>query len=330
MQLKDFVGQKSAKQNLELLLAAHKKGRVLPHLLFAGAAGSGKTSLAHIVAEHIGAELVYLNGAAITSTIVFRQPIAEAIKAEGKDKTFLVVIDEAHNLPKKIQELLLSALEKPAILCTVAHKNIRLSNGCLINKGDIIKEKLPQNITFVLCTTEKSMLSDTLLTRLHTIYLSEYSLDEKVETIKNRLVLEDVKCDDIRAIETIAQSTKGMRHLQKVCDRLKDYIVAHDIQTFTVQDAEKLLDILGIDHNGCEEIDRNYLKYLSNKDTVSLSNIARFLNIQEQEVKSKVEPFLIKKDWITIGPRGRKLTITGQQLYGKTSMDDIMEMLDLI
>lgn len=179
MDFGDYVGQQRVKENLELLINAALQGRKFPHIGLFGPAGSGKTMLSEIVAEALGAKLVYINGSAVTSSVVFRGPIARAVKESGGRQQYLIVVDECHAIPRKVQDGLLSVLEEPAVLCTVVEKRTQLPNGKCLEKGQILKEKLPNNVAFVFCTTDKAKLTDAMESRLHPLNLDEYSLPEK-------------------------------------------------------------------------------------------------------------------------------------------------------
>jgi Holliday junction DNA helicase RuvB len=330
MEFGDFIGQQKVKENLKLLIDAALRGRQFPHIGLYGPAGSGKTTLAEIIAEALGAKLVYVNGSAVTSSVVFRGPIVRAVKESGKDQRFLIVVDECHALPKKVQDNLLSVLEEPAVLCTVVEKRTPLPNGKYIEKGQILREKLPNNVSFVFCTTDKAKLTDAMESRLHPLNLDEYSIPEKVKVVrmkffKNNVTLEE---DDY---ELVAGTSKSMRHLIKICDRLIDFAVGQNKVVLDTEDVERVLDILGIDEFGCDDTDRKYIEYVREHGPVSLSNIGRYLNVADAEVKEKIEPFLIRNDWVEITGRGRVLTRTAyKQLYGRAPQDEVDELMEVL
>jgi len=330
MILKDFVGQEKVKENLNLLIEAAKAGREFPHIGLYGPPGCGKTTLAEIIAQELGAELVYINGSAITSPIVFRQPIARAVVDKGKNKRFIIMIDECHAVPRKIQNNLLSVLEKPSILCTPVERKMKLPNGKFLQRGQILKEKLPDNVSFICCTTDKGQLTDAMESRLHPIYLEDYSPDQKELVVRNVLGRHKIILDDAD-YNMVAHTSKSMRHLVKISERIIDYAVGQNLFVLAHKDVTKVLDILGLDGNGCDINDRKYLDYVKNHGPVSLANIARFLNIVEKEVKEKLEPFLIRKEWINITAKGRVITPIGfKQVFGQDKPDEVEELMDMI
>lgn len=330
MQFTEFIGQEKSKANLQLLINAAKRGRKFPHLGLYGPAGCGKTTLAEIICEELDAELIYINGAAITSPIVFRKPIAMAVQKCGRDKQYIIVVDECHAISAKIQNNLLSVLEEPAILCTPVERKTKIPGGRYLQKGDILKEKLPSNVSFIFATTDKGKLSDALASRLHPIDLDEYSIEEKRDVVKQRLHNEDVTLEE-EDYEMVGNLSKNMRHLVKLCDRLVDYAVGMGRVVLSHDDVLKVIDILGINELGCDKTDQKYLEYVKEHGPVSLSNIARFLDVEEREVKSKIEPFLIRKEWVNITSKGRIISPGGfLQLFEEAHPDEIDAILDMV
>lgn len=330
MNFEDFIGQDKVKENLQLIISAAKLGRTFPHIGLYGPAGSGKTTLAEIICEELDAELVYINGSAVVSPVVFRQPIAQAVKLNGKEKRYIIVVDECHALPKKVQNNLLSVLESPAVLCTVVAKPIKLPSGKVLPKGDILKEKLPDNITFIFCTTDKAQLTDAMESRLHPLNLSEYTMDEKTIVVKNYTLSNNITLEE-SDYELIGNTAKNMRHLKKVCDRIVDFAVGQSLTVLTSAHVEYVLDVLGIDENGCDESDRQYLNYVREHGPVSLANIARYLNVAEKEVISKIEPFLIRREWVEITSKGRIITFVGSsEIYGEAHEDEVADIMEML
>lgn len=336
--LEDFIGQEDIKRNLELLISGVAKGRQAPHLLITGPTGAGKTTLAEKFAKEIGAEPpIYINAAAIINPIGLRNPIATALKNADESKKFIIIIDEAHALDHTVQTLLLSALEKPSILSTPLSRNINIGSGRVLKKGDILRERLPSNVTFIFCTTDKSGLLDTLCNRLHNLHIEEYNLQDKVAYIRKELVKENLTIED-DAAETLGKGSKNMRHLTKLVDRLVDY--QKDKTVIQAKSINGLFGILGIDEFGRDKSDVKYINYVSRTGPVSVANIAQYLNVSQKETVEKIEPFLIRSEWVTISKRGRELTqlawalffnkdMVSSTLSNNTIKHDIEALLDI-
>jgi len=331
MSLSDFVGQEKVKEYIDLLCRAAQAGRQFPHLGIYGPAGCGKTTLGEGIAAELGASFIYINATAVKTPVVFREPIAKAISKEGRNKQFIILIDEAHALSSSLQDSLLSVLEKPALLCTPLPKRTKLPNGKWAPKGYIIKEKLPDNITFMFATTDKGELNEPLTTRLEPINLQEYSLEEKVEFVKQRLIKENITLE-LEDAQLIASISKNMRHLRRLTQRLGDFGAANNVTVLSANNVSKVIDMLGMDKWGCDEADRKYLSYIKEHGPVSLDSIARYLNVQNKEVKSKIEPFLIRKEWVQVTSKGRVITDKcRKEKYGEavsaSNGEDILDIL---
>ncbi len=310
----NVVGQMRAKQMLELTHQTFTRTGNMPPLGIFGPSGYGKTHLVTQWAEQIGAKVIYINGTAIRDAIAFRACFKEA-SAEMQTK-HIVFIDECHMLPKKVQENLLSVLEQPAILCTVANDEIGsvlCADGLtrFIDKGDVMREKLPANLSFVFATTDASALKDAILNRLRRITLEPYTLEDKIRIAMDHLANRGQVFQDISIYEELAKRSRSIRQLrQELCEAFIDVSVVYNgspHERLGIMDS-----ILGIDKDGASDLDRNYLEYIADNGIASLATLAGFLKVDKQELLDRVEPFLLEKQWIQITNKGRVLTNRGR------------------
>lgn len=317
--LTNVVGQEQAKQALMLLTHGYKRRKYIPPVGIFGGSGLGKTHLVQSWAEEIGAKMIYMNGTAIKDALAFRAYFQEA--RENQKDFFIVFIDECHGLPRKVQDNLLSVLEQPAVLCTTAPKEMgvvqTVDGRRYIEKGDVMREELPDNMAFVLATTEPIKLQDPVLNRLRQINLTPYTLEDKIKIAMMHLDTNGVKADET-IYRALAERSRSIRNLKvQLCETFMD------IRTLTGDDNIDCLDtldnMLGIDSDGATDQDKDYLEYLSSNPTVGLDTMAGKLSVDKVEVAKKIEPFLLSKGWIQITGRGRKLTDAG---YKKILGDD--------
>lgn len=325
--LDDVIGQERAKQILKILTQGFYRRGTLPPVGLFGASGRGKTHLSNAWTGELNAESIYINGTAVKDSLVFRAFFKEA--TANTTKHYVVFIDECHALPKKVQENLLSVLEQPAILCTVAPKemgNVRCVDGVhFIEKGDVMREALPPNLSFILATTDPAQLSGTILDRLRKIHLVPYTIDDKIAIAVNHLSEQNVN-PALEVVEGIAQRSRSVRHLkEELCNMFADIKILHGEDDET--SLEIMDDILGIDCDGASELDRDYLMYLCENTTVGLDTMAGKLQVDKKEVATNIEPFLLEKGWITIESRGRKLTLAGKVKIHGIGGDDSVESL---
>ena len=308
----NIVGQERAKKTLALIAESFfAANRQIPTLGVFGSSGLGKTFLVEQFAKAINAQLIYINGSSVKDPMAFRAFFKDAY--ENQNEHHVVFIDECHMLPRKVQENMLSVLESPAVLCTIAPKDLGLVD-CVdgkryIEKGDIVREKLPTNMSFVLATTDPAMLKNTILSRVRKIHLDPYTEQEKAEIAKNHLATLGLKIDDATA-QKIAQRSRSIRHLKgEICETMID---VHNVFTVDIDAALSVVDdMLGLDGDGATLLDKNYLRFLAANEIAGIDTIAGYLKIDKKEVTTHIEPFLMEKGWIAITGKGRILTKTG-------------------
>lgn len=311
MTLDNVVGQDRAKQALNLLTHGYKRRGFLPPVGIFGGSGLGKTHLVDSWADDIGAKSIYVNGTAVKDALAFRGFFEEAYTNQGQH--YIIFIDECHGLPRKVQENLLSVLEQPAILCTVAPKDmgsVRCVDGRrFIDKGDIMREELPKNMSFVLATTDPAQLKEPVLNRLRKIQLAPYTMEDKIKIAMMHLDSQGVSVDKVIHM-ALAQRSRSIRHLKtELCETFMDLKTLNQEDDITSLDT--LDDMLGIDPDGASDQDKDYLEYLTENPTVGVDTMAGKLGVDKLQVVKHIEPFLLEKGWVCITGRGRRLTDAG-------------------
>ncbi len=305
------VVQERAKQALELLGHGYRRRGIIPPLGVFGGSGLGKTHLVSSWAEEIGAKQIYINGTSVKDALAFRGFFKEA--QNNQTDYYIIFVDECHGLPAKVQDGLLSVLEEPAVLCTIAPKDMGIvqcvDSRRFIEKGDIMREALPKNMSFVLATTDPAKLKEPVLNRLRKIQLSPYTIEEKIQIAMSHLVEHGVRSGKT-VVTALAHRSRSIRHLKsELCET---FIDIHSLYNEDIERSLEILDdMLGIDSDGANDQDRDYLEYLSENTTVGLDTMAGKLRVDKQEILKHVEPFLLDKNWIMITGRGRRLTDTG-------------------
>jgi len=310
--LKNVVGQKKAKKMLELLSHSYKRRKIMPPVGIFGGSGLGKTKLVTEWANEIGAKQIYINGTAVKDALAFRKFFEEARK--NTSNYYIIFVDECHGLPNKVQENLLSVLEEPAILCTVAPKDMGfiqcIDGGSFIEKGDVVREALPKNMSFALATTDPAELKESILNRLRKINLEPYTIEDKIQIAIRHLNQHKHYGEVVPA--ALAQRSRSIRHLKdELCET---FIDIYNLYDGNQHDAIRILDdILGIDEDGVNDQDQDYLSYLADNNVVGLETMAGKLRVDKKEVLKKIEPFLLERGWVKITGKGRRLTEAGYQ-----------------
>lgn len=307
-----IVGQEKAKMMLGLITQAYKNRGTIPSIGIFGASGLGKTFLVEKFSEIINAELIYINGTSIADSMAFRSFFKDA--GEDSSTHYLVFIDECHMLPRRVQENMLSILEDPAVLCTIAPKDMGVVD-CVdgrryIEKGDIMRESLPNNMSFILATTDPALLKPTILNRLRKVQLESYTNEEKAMIAKTYLEELGINIDTDASLKIAARS-RSIRHLKNdICDTIADVYSVFTVGC--INQALNLVDqMLGLDADGSTNLDIEYLRFVGENRIAGVDTISGYLKVDKKEVVSYIEPFLLEKGWVSISKRGRSLTKNG-------------------
>ncbi|HHS48844.1 MAG TPA: Holliday junction branch migration DNA helicase RuvB [Desulfurella acetivorans] len=291
--LSEYIGQKHVVENLSLaIVAARKRNEPVEHCLLYGPPGIGKTTLANIIAKEMGSNIVTISGPSIEKV----GDIA-AILTSLDDKDVLFV-DEIHRLNRNIEEMLYSALEDFKLDIVVGQgpgaKTLRLD--------------LPK-FTFVGATTRIGMLTNPLRDRFGLVLrLDYYNLDELVKIIKRSAFVLNVKIDEESAKIIAQRSRSTPRIANKILRRVRDLAQVRQIDTITKEIAKEALEIINIDENGLDYLDKKYLEVVNNVfngGPVGIETLASSLGEDKKTLEEVVEPYLLQCGYIKKTPKGR-------------------------
>lgn len=309
----DYVGQEKTKKNLHVILeAAKKRNEACDHLLFYGQAGLGKTTLAHLVAKELGANIKITSGPALEK---MGDLAAVLTNLEKNDVLF---IDEAHRLNKSIEEVLYPAMEA---------RKLHL----VVGKGPaarMLSLDLPA-FTLIAATTRPSLLSGPLRSRFGASFKLDYYEAPDIEAIVKRsarVLNLDITPEGVKIISNAARFTP--RVANRLLKRARDYSQVHSSGTITADVADKTLDMLEVDKLGLEPQDRRLLETIIKKfngGPVGAATLAAALNDDRGNLEDIYEPYLMSIGLLARTPAGRVVTADAYKHLGISSPDSLLK-----
>ena len=315
-QLGDFVGQEHAVRQLETFVAAARgRGEACDHVLLAGPPGLGKTSLAFIVAIEMESRIHTISGPALER----KGDIASILTAlEPNDVLF---VDEVHRLPRAIEELLYPAMEDGAIDIVIGQ-----GPGARTLRLDLAP------FTLVGATTRSGLLTTPMRDRFGiSLRLEYYTPEELLRIIERSAGILALTIDAAAASEIARRSRGTPRVANRILRRVRDVAQVRGWDAVDRAGALEALDLLGVDEDGLDRADREYLRAIAqrfNGGPVGLSTIAVAIGEDEGTLEEVYEPYLIQQGLIQRTPRGRVLTPRGRELTGMPNEPGLPSLLD--
>jgi len=301
--LEDYIGQPQVKENLATSIQAAKgRGEALDHVLLYGPPGLGKTTLAHIIAHEMEAEIVTSSGPAMERA----GDLVGLLTNLKQGSVFF--IDEIHRLPRVVEEYLYSAMEDYSV-------------DFMIDKGAFAKSiKLPvARFTLVGATTRAGKLTAPLRERFGIFYHLEFYPDDELVKIVNRSSgILNVEITPDGAMEIARRSRGTPRIANRLLRRVRDYAQVKGDGTITREIADQALIAQGVDHRGLDDLDRKLLRTIIDfyqGGPVGVEAMAATLNEESDTLVDMVEPFLLKIGFLSRTPSGRKATLLAYQHF---------------
>jgi len=294
--LEQYIGQEKAKGNLSIFIeGARRRNESLDHVLLHGPPGLGKTTLAAIVANEMGAALRKTSGPAI------EKPKDLAALLTNLNENDVLFIDEIHRMNRSVEEILYPAMEDKQIDIIIG-QGPSATSICLELK----------NFTLVGATTRAGQLSSPLRDRFGIdLKLEMYTLEELQTIVERSAEILSIPTQSDGAREIALRSRGTPRIANRLLRRVRDFaeVTADGIISYEV--ADDALTRLEIDEIGLDSIDRRLLTSIIENyggGPVGLETIAATINEESITIEDVYEPFLMQQGFLTRTPRGRCVT----------------------
>jgi Holliday junction DNA helicase RuvB len=305
--LDDYIGQDRIRENLEVSIAAtRQRGEALDHVLLYGPPGLGKTTLAYVIANELGVPI------RSTAGPVIEKPGDLAAMLTNLQEREVLFIDEVHRMSPQIEEILYPAMEDFEL-------------DIVIGQGPSARSvKVPlQRFTLIGATTRTGLLTSPLRARFGIVHRLDFYTEADIEEIVRRSArILNVPIEPEAARELAKRSRGTPRVANRLLRRVRDFAEVRADGRITLDVAHRALQLLEVDENGFDEVDRRLLRTIIDKFSggpVGVGSLAAAMSEERDAIEEIYEPFLIQIGFLERTPRGRVATPRAYEYFGLAS-----------
>ena len=302
----EYVGQESLIRKLRIAVqAAVGRKEPVEHVLLHGPPGLGKTSLAHVIANEVGAAVHVVAGPAITRGADLTGILNRLAHGD------VLFIDEIHRLPAVVEESLYSAMEDFKI-------DLTMEAG--VHARTITVPVKP--FTLIGATTRIGLLTSPMRSRFGIIaHVDYYPPEDLLRILHANARKLELKADE-PALKELARRSRGTPRVAiRLLKRVRDFAAVEGDGQATVVVTRKALELEGIDHRGLDDLDRAFLRTIIDVyagGPVGIEAVAATLGEERDTLEDVVEPFLLQQALVTRTRQGRRATRAAYEHLGLT------------